>query len=519
MRSLNRREALAAGVVASAGLLLPLPPAYARRHRRPLLDDASFPNGVASGEPTQRGITLWAQVGGIERTSRLVIEIARDPGFAGVVHRQGVLARTVHGFAAKTRIDSRRLRPGEQYFYRFATRNGSSPVGRFRTARPADSLEPLRIGFFSCQQFEAGYYTSHRDLAAADCDLLVCLGDYIYENNGDSGLPGRVDNSSAAENGESETLAEYRAKYALYRSDPDLQAVHASAPMLSTWDDHEVENNHAGTNAGTTVGRRLPYEERRKNAYQVWFEQMAQQRFERQRDRIYRHARFGGLVDLIMLDERQYRDDQPCNDTIVVPCPESTDPGRTMLGARQKAWLKTRLESSRAPWRLIGSSVEMMSWDSAPPLALNQDGWDGYQAERREILEYALAKGVKDIVVLTGDTHQFKCGQLTTTGRVGGTPVGVEFVGGSVTSRGVPQLEEGPAGKGGGEVANREMQAANPHWRYVNFQRRGHAVAEVTERELRVRFRSPTDARVPDAPVETLAEFRVERGTPDVERV
>ena len=511
MVQISRREALAAGAAGAATLLLPLPAGHARRAPRPLLDSAEFPGGVASGEPTQHGITVWAQVGAIERTSRLVLEIARDEGFGRVVHRQGVLAREAHGFAAKTRVDSRRLKPGEQYFYRFATRSGSSPVGRFRTARPADSLEPLRIGFFSCQQWESGYYTSHRDLASEDCDLLVCLGDYIYENNGDKGLADRADASSKAENGESETLEEYRAKYALYRSDPALQALHASAPILATWDDHEIENNHAGTTEGTTAGRRLPYEKRRENAYQVWFEQMPQRRFRGHQDRIYRHARLGGTVDLLMLDERQYRDDQPCNDTPIVPCPQNMDPSRTMLGARQKAWLKTRLERSTAAWKILGSSVEMMSWDSAPPLALNQDGWDGYQAERREILEHAVDKGVKDLAVITGDTHQFKCGQVTTTGRTGGTPVGVEFVGGSVTSRCVEQLEQG------GELANREMLAANPHWRFVNFQRRGHAVADVSAEELKVRFRSVRDVTDPGTEIETLASFRVARGTPDVE--
>lgn len=507
---MNRREVLVAGAAGSAALWLPLPAGYARRLKRPLAADGSFPNGVASGEPAQHGITLWAQVAGLERTSRLLIEIARDPDFARVVHRQGVLAREAHGYAAKTRVQTRRLKAGEQYYYRFATRAGSSPVGRFRTARPADSLEPLRVGFFSCQQWEAGYYQSHAALAAEDCDLLVCLGDYIYENNGDKGLPDRADESSAAENGESETLEEYRAKYALYRSDPHLQTLHASAPILATWDDHEVENNHAGENEGTTANRRIPYLERRKNAYQVYFEQFPQRRIDG--DRNYRHARLGGLVDLLMLDERQYRDKQPCNDRQIVPCPENTDPDRTMLGAEQKAWLKRRLETSTAAWRLLGSSVEMMAWDSAPPLALNQDGWDGYQAERTEILEHAVAKGVKDIAVLTGDTHQFKCGQVTTTGRVGGTPVGVEFVGGSVTSRSVEQLEQG------GELANREMLAANPHWRYVNFQRRGHAVMDVSEQELQVRFRSPTDATDPAAEMQTLAAFRVARGTPDVEQ-
>ena len=499
----TRREVLGAGLAGAAALALPLPAGAARRVKRPLAAAGSFPCGVVAGQPGLASVTLGAQVDGLERTSRLVVEVARDRDFRNVVHRQGVLATAEHGFHPKTRVNGRRLRPGEEYFYRFATRTTSSPVGRFRTARPADSQEPLKIGFFSCQQYIDGFYPGHRGLAEEDCDLIVCLGDYIYESNGSAV---RTDSTSTGENGQCETLADYRAKYRLYRSDPHLQAMHASAAFVATWDDHEVEDNHAGSHPGTTRERRIPYERRRENAYQAFFEVMPIERIlSEESDRVYRKVTIGGMVDLFMLDLRQYRDDQGCDDTPAVPCPESSDPKRTLMGAAQKRWLKDGLESSRGAWKVLGSSIEMMAWDTAPGLPANPDGWDGYAAERRELLGHVREKGIKDVTVITGDIHPFVAGDVSPSGRGDEAPVATEFVGGSVTSI----FTE--------DAAFNENRRTNPHWKFVEFTRRGYGVLEARPEELRVRFRSPTTTKDPNAPVETLASFSVRRGRPEVE--
>jgi alkaline phosphatase D len=498
---LSRRELLAAGAAGAATFTLPLPAGHARRIKRPLARAGAFPSGVVSGEPGRRSIVLGAQVDGLERTSRLLVEVARDPDFRHVVHRQGALATAEHGFHVKTRV-SRRLKPGEEYFYRFATRTTSSPVGRFRTARPADSREPLRVGFFSCQLWTNGFYAAHRGLAQEDCDLVVCLGDYIYETNGE-GV--RADRTSPGENGQCELLGEYRDKYRLYRSDPDLQAMHASAAFLSTWDDHEVEDNHAGDDAGTTGARRIPYARRRENAYQAFFEVMPMVRHGAEADRVYRRLRLGGMVDLFLLDLRQYRDDQACDDTPAVPCPEASDPVRTLMGAEQKAWLKRELEASPAAWKVLGSSVEMMSWDTVPGLPANPDGWDGYQAERRELLGHVRDRNIKDVTVITGDIHTFVAGEVSPSGRWTEPAVATEFVGGAITSEFVDQA-----------VAN-ENARTNPHWKFVEFTRRGYGVLEARPDELRVEFKGPRDARDPAGPVEPIARFRVPKGTAAVE--
>jgi phosphodiesterase/alkaline phosphatase D-like protein len=180
-----------------------------------------------------------------------------------------------------------------------------------------------------------------------------------------------------------------------------------------------------------------------------------------------------------------------------------------MMGAAQEAWIKERLRGSSAAWKVLGSSVEMMSWDSAPHLGLNPDGWDGYQAERRELLEHVRRHGIEDVTVLTGDIHTFVAGDVTNDGRVTGTPVATEFVGGAVTSGSFgPPFEELLA-------AN---SATNPHWKYANFARRGYGVMDLTAQEAKVAFRSPVSITEPQAKVETLATFTVERGTPRVER-
>lgn len=511
-REILRTGAAGAATIALAGLLPGRTAAATRLAREAVLREGTFGSGVMAGMPSRHGITLWTQLDAAERAGRVTLEVARDEGFAKVVHREQVRCAPVRGLTARARIlKPKVLLPGEQYFYRFATAATSSPVGRFRTARPADSMEPLKVGFFSCQQFTNGYYTAHAGLARENCDLIVCLGDYMYEQGGAGRMDGRDDRSSSnSETTYTETLDDYRAKYRLYRSDPNLRAVHASAAFVATWDDHEVEDNHAGEEAGTSdpAARRISYAERRRNAYNAWFEAMPVQRVRSERDRVYRRVALGGLLDLYLLDLRQYRDDQACDDQPVVPCGEHDDPGRTLMGAAQKRWLKAGLERSGAAWKVLGSSVEMLSWDAVPGVPLNPDGWDGYAAERRDLLEHVRAKGVKDLAVITGDVHHFATAQLTTSGRVGGTPVGVEFVGGSISSQFLRDF---------GPVLD-QMTVTNPHWRYANFQRNGYGVMSLTPQEMTVTYRAPGSIDVPESPVETIAEFRTPRGTPDAER-
>ena len=528
---LRRRELIAAGATGAAGLALAGPLNYgalARRARKPVAGEVAFDHGVASGFPAPRAITLWTRVSELDRTSRLTLEVARDKGFKRVVERRRVLAEKPRDFTVHTRV--RGLQPGREYFYRFETKRSESIVGRFRTAPPPDSRRPLRIAFCSCQSWQAGYYTAHAALAAEpDVDLVVFLGDYIYEYPfyAGEGPADRVDETGPNGDGEVQRIAEYRAKYRLYQSDPNLIAMQAAHPFVAIWDDHEVEDNFAGANPDATQAdpaltnqdtpRTVSFAKRRKAGYKAFFEAMPRIRRSDEPDRIYERARLGALADLLLLDTRGYRDLQPCGGALFTPCPEADDPGRTVLGGAQKEWLKSRLVSSRATWKLLGNQIMLMGLESGPGVPINVDQWDGYGAERREILEHALDSGVENIVSLTGDIHTFFAGTATTTGNVSGRPAATEFVGGSLTSLGIPETLGLPPGVPATELAQ-VLRANNPHLGYVDAERRGYGIVEITDSELRCEYRAPVTTMEPESQVETLARFRVPAGEVAVER-
>ena len=527
-RGLSRREVVAAGLAAAGAASLGRDPRAvawaARRSAVPLAAEGAFEQGVAAGQPNLRGITLWTRVEGLERSSRLDLEIARDPGFANVVERREVRAAAIRDFAVKERVLTRRLSPGEQYFYRFATRTSSSPVGRFRTARPADSREPVRIGFFSCQKWPVGFYTAHAGLAQEDLDLVICLGDYVYEGRqGEQPIAERQDRTGANGDAEVQTLDEFRAKYQLYKSDPDLQAMHAAHAFQPIWDDHEAENDYAGETEGTgTRGeRRVPFEERKRAGYLSFFEFHPIERVRSERNRIYRKLSLGANADLFMLDERQYRSPLLCDSAS--PCPEANDaPQQTLLGAAQLQWLKSGLSRSRATWKLLGNQVMMMGLDLPPGITFNADQWDGYATERRDLIQHIRANGIGDVSVLTGDIHTFFAGTVTDSGRfVGGRAGATEFVGGSITSEGIPEAlgATEPEQRRIAALLTERIMQLNPHIAYTEHSNRGYGIVEARPDELRVSFRAPETIATRTSPMRTLAAFRVAKGSGEVERV
>jgi alkaline phosphatase D len=503
---------------AAAGLPLVLPPhvTAASRRRLEVVREGAFDCGVMAGIPGMHAITLWTRVGGLQRTGLVRLEVAADEGFARVVHREDVRATAVRDFTARTTLrDSKKLKPGERYFYRFATRAGSSPVGRFTTARPADSREPLRIGFFSCQRWASGLYAAHRGLSQEpDLDLVLSLGDYIYEGGARNAEIGRVDDIGP--NRQAETLDEYRQKYRLYLSDPDLRAMHASSAFAGIWDDHEVENNYAGDDPGTIspARRRVDPQTRKRNGYTAFFEYGPRNTIPQERRRLYRRIRLGGMADVLLLDTRQYRDPQAC-DTEVTPCPGTADRSRTMLGGPQRAWLKRTLSESRATWKVLANAVMAMALESAPGFPLNPDQWDGYPGDRSDVFGHVRREGIKGVTVVTGDIHTFFAGDVFPEGRSDlRRPAATEFVGGSITSGGLEE-EFGDATA----LAEAGAVAANsPHLKYAQLSRRGYGVLELRPDELLATFRSPTSVLRADAPVEDLARFRVglDEGTVEV---
>lgn len=398
-----------------------------------------FAEGVIAGDPTTTGMTLWTRLHDVAGKIPVALEVATDKGFRKVIAKQKISAVAASDFSVKAQIKG--LKPYTQYYYRFATKSKDSPVGRFRTALPASSNEKVRFAFFSCQDYTFGYYNAHAAMAKDDLDFVVNLGDYIYAEAYHKTSGDGVRNDPG---GEAITLKQYRDKYKLYRSDANLRAMHANFAMISTWDDHEVVNNYAGgagPDGGLSADKKYTLA-RKKAGYQAFFESMPISPIKGgEGQQIYRSLRFGKHLELIMLDERQYRDDQPLDDSgqVDLSKPENVaalKAPRQYLGAKQLAFLKGRLKNSTATWKVIANEAMMMNTKFTSTTDYNLDDWTGYQAQRSEVLSYIRDNSIKNVISVVGDIHTFTAGDLRVTDE-DATPVGIEFVGGSICSQGL----------------------------------------------------------------------------------
>lgn len=538
-----------------------------------------FGSGVASGQIAQRAATLWTQVEGLGANSLLNYELATDDTFSQVIRRGKVGVDAASG-TARLRVTNRkpngelvakakRLQPGERYYYRFFSRadNASSMVGRFRTALPPNSNETLKIAFFACQDYGTGFYTAHRDMARQDVDMVVALGDYMYEN---SYFVGAIRDLPKTPDGQVRTLEEYRNQYRTYNADPDLQAVRAMAPMTVIWDDHEVEDNYAGPLPGgyfaepaadgtparteENSGPDFSFAARRRNGYQAFFETHPIVRNPVEADRTWGSLR-NGQVELFALDTRQYRTDQPCNpnDAFLGFCSsqsQTTDPNATLLGPDQRNWLVNGLKTSSARWKLVGNQVMMMALDIFPGNTMNTDAWDGYAAERAYICDVIAQNNIKNVSFFTGDIHTYFAGHVTRTGREpwvpfagyqGGAPVASELVVGSITSQGISdristlladwfygiekqfnpnavrQSDEGLR-NGIAQIVDPLALSLNPHMCFANTSYKGYGLAEVSANQMKVRYRASHDTRFSNTQPFTLASFTINNGDPRVYR-
>jgi alkaline phosphatase D len=519
---LGRRAFLIGGLATGAALSAPVNyAALARNRRLPLAKHVKFPQGIASGFPYPRGTILWTRAEGLKKSAKLKLAVAKDRHFKNTVLEKTVTARSDRDFTARARVNG--LRPDHEYFYRFFTEHSHSEVGRFRTGPPLDSKRPLKIAYYSCQEYQPGFYNAQAAIAnEQDVDLVLCLGDCISESGYTKGV--RTDGTGINHDGHVETLPEYWQKYRLYKSDPDLKRMHAAHNFIGVWDDHEVEDNYADggpsphAQSGMTnddFPRRVPFPEREQNGYQARFNYMPVLRFEGDRTRIYDSLQMGALVNLLITDQRQYRDAQPCNDKIIQPCPEE-DGDRSMLGAKQKTWFKSALQSSRATWKIWGSEVMLMGFGSAPGPnhGIINDGWDGYQKERKELLDFILDANIQNVVALTGDIHTFFAGTAGTTGdTVLGRPAVPEFVGGSATSPGLPE-ESGVDPSVFNNVA-----ALNPHFQFTDFTHRGFGIVNVSATELTCELRRVQIQTRDRGAYGPLAKFRVPLGSRSPQKI
>jgi alkaline phosphatase D len=484
-----------------------------------------FSLGVASGAPLPDAVILWTRVLADPLSAAppaplaytLRWEVAHDEAFRQIVAKGSALATPE--LAHSVRVDVKGLQPARWYWYRFLLGDAVSPAGRTRTAPAAGSMpDMLKLAVASCQHWDFGSYAAHRYLAAANPDLVAFLGDYIYE----WGAYRLQHPPRAVRQDESFTLAEYRRRYAQYKTDPDLQAAHRVAPWIVTWDDHEVANDYAADR-----DERLSpgFAQRRAAAYQAFYEHMPL-RLPPPKSfasvRMFQRYDWGRLARFHVLDDRQYRAYEACphpgmggsNSVTPRACPALLDPRRTMLGGEQEAWLAEGLASSKARWNILAQQTLMAQSSQVPVTAPDggrywTDGWDGYPIARRRLLDGIAASRAANPLVLGGDVHTFYATELRRDVlrpvSKANPLVATEFVGTSVTSNSRPQQRTA------------QFVAMNPHIRYGRSDRRGYMLLEVTPKETRTRFMGLDEVRDPKTVQRELAAFRVVDGKMGVE--
>ena len=525
----SRRRWLQAAVASAATLWLPR-----SAWSQPRWPANPFTLGVASGAATPSSVLLWtrlhlpgvaaASLGPAPITVRW--ELADDEGFRRIVHSGQTLAPPE--LAHSVHLEVPGLAPERWYFYRFMVGEHVSPVGRTLTLpRPEAQVQRLRLAYASCQKWEEGFFSAWRHLRAEQPDGVVFLGDYIYE------YPGRSSRVRVPTGGWVVSLDDYRQRYALYKSDPDLQAMHAACPWWVTWDDHEVQNDYAGTQPGDS-GFNDPapnsnFLNRRAAAYQAWYEHMPVSASVLTQSlaglasgaemRIHQRVQFGQLAELYLLDARQYKDPQVCTkggamgSGIVNPaqCPAWQDLGRSLLGQRQEQWLAQELAQTRSRqtrWQMLGQQSLFGPRDFKPGAgqSLWNDGWDGYSAARARLTAALQQHQVPNPVLLGGDVHENWVGHVKADyADPASASIGVEFCGTSITSR------------SGGNARTAERLAENPHFVFADAQRKGYGLLDYTPAELRTTLRVVDDVTRPDAAIDTLARFVVQAGRPVVQ--
>ena len=494
---------------------------------RRLLDDPQlstngasdvFSLGVASGDPLPDGVVLWTRLapdpvnGGGMPAKDVPVEwqLATDENFRHVVRRGNATATS--RYAHSVHVDVRGLEPGAWYWYRFRERSHVSPIGRTRTA-PATRSSPrgARFAIACCQNYEHGYYAAYRHMADEDLDFVVHLGDYIYENGAHSGTVRTHDGPELL------SLDQYRNRYALYKTDPHLQAAHAAFPFVVTFDDHEVENNYAGTVAeqSSQTRARKEFLERRAAAYRAYWEHqpLRGESLPRGPDMaLYRRINVGDLAELSVLDTRQYRTDQPCGDGLTARCPAALDPAATMTGPAQERWLLRGLDRSTARWNVVAQQTMLaqLRFPFGSGGWYTMDEWDGYVAARNRLLAFLLRRRPSNPVVISGDTHASWANDLKADfDDPDSETVAAEFAAPSITSDCAEPFV----------VAVQASLGVNPHIRLFDGAWRGYVRCDLDRERWRTDFRAVRSIRSPGAPAFTLASFEVQDGVAGCRRI
>lgn len=518
---ITRRHYL--GLMSAAGATLFLPGSLEAAMRRRAVTELAFTTnpftlGVASGDPTSTGFVMWTRLalapvqadGGMDPVNvEVAWELATDSSGSALINvvRSGTalatpeLAHSLHVAPADL--------PAGEYFFQFSVDGFKSDIGRAATLPAVGSLSPLRFAQYYCQSYEDGFPTVAQHLANEQVDFIVGLDDWIYENAPVAGKPRSMPSSW----GTATTLNDMRRRFGLCGKDVELKAMRRSAMSLPTFDDHMIKNNWYGVGTGADQFLSL-----RAAAFQAWYENMPVRRrglvLGSSDIDMYRRFRFGGLLELMLFDTRQFRDGPPCSE-VIDNCPTAFAQARQMLGAAQEEWVESALSNTPALWQGFVNQVPFTSWDWRAYKELAEDlpqfymdGWDGRAAARSRLMNMLPATPIKNPVFMTGDLHRgmaFNVPGIPLNPQ--SAPVGVEFVGSSATS-----------GEDGRDTIPTlaATLAQNPHMKLLS-EKRGYTVHNVSSTLWQTDFKTVPYITTPGAPLSTLKTFYVEPGLPELQ--
>ncbi|MFF0424471.1 alkaline phosphatase D family protein [Streptomyces sp. NPDC004520] len=502
---------------------------------------SAFLHGVASGDPLPDGVLLWTRVtptpeavpgSGLGPDVQVGWELAEDRSFARVVASGTTMASAASDHTVKA--DVRGLRPATAYWFRFIADGAVSPTARTRTAPAADSAGPgVRFGVVSCSNWESGYFSAYRHLAArSDLDAVLHLGDYIYEYATGAYPEAKYVVRQHEPRHEILTLADYRTRHGKYKTDADLQAMHAAHPIVAIWDDHEFANDAwSGGAENHTPGTEGDWAARVAAAKQAYFEWMPVRTSTE--GTVFRRLRFGKLADLHLLDLRSFRSAPAKTGSGTVD-----DPERSITGRAQLDWLKAGLAGSDATWQLVGTSVMIspVAFGSLPAylleplagllglpkegIAVNVDQWDGYTDDRKELLAHLTERAIRNTVFLTGDIHMAWANDVPVKAATYplSASAATEFVVTSVTSDNLDDLLHVAPGTLS-VVAAGAVKTANRHVKWVDMDHHGYGVLDVTAARSQMDYYTVSDKTDPAATASWARSYRTLSGTQRVERV
>ncbi|MBK8500943.1 MAG: alkaline phosphatase D family protein [Saprospiraceae bacterium] len=510
LKNNHRRDFIRTGLFSLAAWpLLINRPLQALVRRSVPVSDYPFQLGIASGDPWSDGFVIWTRLatnpledGGMPAVN-VAVEwtVSRDEKMSQAVAKG--IAIAAPEMAHSIHVEVSGLLPDHWYFYQFKAGNEVSAIGRARTA-PSENVmsDQFRFAFASCQHYEYGYFTAYEHMLNEPLDLVVHLGDYIYEYGG------REDRVRKHLGSEIQSLEDYRRRISQYKLDPSLQAVHAAFPWILTWDDHEFDNNYANAISEEADISKEDFLKRRANAYQAYYEHMPLRKSTIPKGpdmKLYRNINFGRLLEFNVLDTRQYRTDQPCGDKNGPLCEEVFDPKASMMGIKQEKWLGKQLRKSNARWNVLAQQVMMagVDRDTGESKAYSMDQWPGYDVSRRRLMDLLGQPHIENPIVLTGDIHSNWVNDLKEDyDRPELKTVATEFVGTSITSGGdgksvVPDLDG--------------LLRDNPFLKF-HSQERGYVKCEVSPSAWKSDYQAVEYVSKPGSPLITRGSFVVENG-------